>query len=66
MMQKKNTQEKFEDLAKLVLEFQSYFFSTNLWLKQTLQHKQANLNSYLVIFFAKLTKIKGTHNLSKT
>jgi hypothetical protein len=26
MMQKKNTQEKFEDLAKLVLEFRSYFF----------------------------------------
>jgi hypothetical protein len=25
-MQKKNTQEKFEDLAKLVLEFRSYFF----------------------------------------
>lgn len=26
MIQKKNTQVKFEDLAKLVLEFQSYFF----------------------------------------
>jgi hypothetical protein len=30
MIQKKNTQVKFEDLAKLVLEFQSYFFHQSL------------------------------------